>query len=109
MPNMPGWWYRCAICGNWCARPGNSGAVFPPHMKMEVDHILPWSLGGDDSLTNLQSTCMICNRTKGNQCDVIDMQKAYMNAAMAGKQIKFKRRRKRRCNSKTGHQQEGIN
>ena len=103
MPGWPGWWYRCAICGNWCARPGTSGVTFPPQMKMEVDHILPWSLGGDDSLANLQPTCMICNRMKGNQCDAIDLQKAAFNKAMCGQQLKLKKRRKKRADSSTGN------
>lgn len=33
-------------------------------MKMEVDHIRPWSQGGSDEVWNLQATCRPCNRTK---------------------------------------------
>lgn len=96
IPGYPGWWYICQSCGRWCARPGNSGAVFPDYLKMEVDHILPWSLGGTDTLDNLQPLCKPCNRAKGNNMDAIDMQYACMNAARKGKQLKFKKRRKPR-------------
>lgn len=59
-----GYWYRCAICGKWCARPGREQAYIPEEMKMEVDHIRPWSQGGSDEVWNLQATCRPCNRTK---------------------------------------------
>ena len=32
----------------------------------EVDHILPHSLGGEDSLANTQIICRWCNQRKGN-------------------------------------------
>ena len=59
-----GYWYRCAHCGKWCGRPGGEKARIPDDMKMEVDHIRPWSQGGTDDLYNLQALCKPCNRDK---------------------------------------------
>lgn len=103
LQSYPGYWYRCANCGNWCGRPGMSGVFIPDYMKMEVDHILPWSHGGTDTLDNLQPMCKPCNRAKGNQVNPIDMQRAYMAAAAKGKQLRFKKRRKSRTKSKSGN------
>jgi hypothetical protein len=44
--------YRCRICNR-------SG------VELEVDHIVPVSLGGSDRLDNLQTLCQDCNRGKG--------------------------------------------
>lgn len=34
-------------------------------LNLTMDHIYPWSLGGNDSPGNLQTLCMPCNRRKG--------------------------------------------
>lgn len=34
---------------------------------LSVDHIVPRSLGGDDSLSNLQVLCGLCNSSKGGR------------------------------------------
>jgi HNH endonuclease len=44
-----GW--RCRICG----------ATEP----LSLDHIWPWSLGGADTIENLQTLCIPCNSRKG--------------------------------------------
>jgi len=36
-------------------------------VKLEVDHIIPVSQGGNDELSNLQVLCKECNRAKGNR------------------------------------------
>jgi hypothetical protein len=46
--------YRCRIC--------NRAGV-----ALEVDHILPLNLGGSDSLDNLQTACLDCNRGKSDR------------------------------------------
>ena len=43
---------RCRSCG------------FSDSLTMEIDHITPRSLGGLDSLDNLQALCSFCNNTK---------------------------------------------
>lgn len=60
----PGYWYRCAHCGKWCARPGGETVLIPDEIRMEVDHIRPWSQGGTHELYNLQPSCKPCNRSK---------------------------------------------
>ena len=35
--------------------------------ELEVDHIIPVSLGGPDTTDNLQTVCKECNRSRGNQ------------------------------------------
>ena len=46
-------WYTCIKCG----RKFRKG-------DMEIDHIIPHSLGGDNSRYNLQCICYHCNRSK---------------------------------------------
>lgn len=101
IPGRPGYWYRCASCGCWIARPGLFGHMIPEYMRMEVDHILPWSRGGTDALENLQPMCKACNRNKGNGMDAIDMQIAMNNAARKGKRLNFIKRRKKRSQYKS--------
>jgi ATP adenylyltransferase len=47
---------RCELCG--C-----------PHTEkaLEVDHIIPKNIGGDDSINNYQALCYICNANKGDR------------------------------------------
>ncbi|MDC0273915.1 HNH endonuclease [Planctomycetaceae bacterium] len=49
--------FRCNGCGRSPA--STSG------LELEVDHIQPWSKGGDTVATNLQTLCFDCNRGKG--------------------------------------------
>lgn len=46
--------YTCQYCG---AKGG----------KLEVDHIIPFSRGGSDELSNLTTSCRRCNRQKKNK------------------------------------------
>src|SRR5260221_4721972 len=48
------WRHRCAHCGQQATR-------------FEVDHVIPKSRGGSDSLSNLVLGCRACNQAKGNQ------------------------------------------
>lgn len=47
--------FVCQYCGN-----------SSPEVILEVDHIKPVSKGGDDSMTNLITSCFDCNRGKSN-------------------------------------------
>src|ERR1700744_9558 len=51
---------RCAHCGRKCVR---SYKVLPN--RGEIDHIVPWSWGGQTTLNNLQLLCHTCNMAKG--------------------------------------------
>lgn len=53
--------------------------MIPDYMKMEVDHITPWSRGGSDELWNLQPLCKTCNRAKSNSMTMKDNLKAARN------------------------------
>lgn len=41
--------------------------MYSGDILMTKDHIVPVSLGGKDSLDNLQTMCYRCNRSKGNR------------------------------------------
>ena len=48
------WGRRCAYCG-------------AENVSLEVDHIVPRSHGGSDSVSNLTLACHTCNQRKGNR------------------------------------------
>lgn len=52
-------WYTCVRC----KRKMRKG-------DMDIDHIIPQSKGGSDSLYNLQCMCKHCNRSKGNDVNL---------------------------------------
>lgn len=55
-------WYTCVGCGKKLRK-----------NDVDIDHILPRSLGGKDDIDNLQCLCKTCNRSKGNNTeDMID-------------------------------------
>lgn len=47
--------YRCRYCG-----------AQAPAAELEVDHVVPRSRGGPDTLANLVTACIPCNRGKSN-------------------------------------------
>jgi len=49
--------FRCVICG---ASPAKDGTV-----ELHVDHIFPWSKGGQNTEENLRTLCFKCNLGKG--------------------------------------------
>ncbi len=44
---------RCVECGD--------------NFDLQYDHVIPWSLGGADTVENLQLLCSRCNQSKGNR------------------------------------------
>lgn len=50
--------FKCCACG---ASPSNDPAV-----ELHVDHIIPWSKGGETIIDNLQTLCSVCNFGKSN-------------------------------------------
>jgi 5-methylcytosine-specific restriction endonuclease McrA len=50
--------FTCCACGD---SPANS-----PGVSLEVDHVVPWSLGGVTVEDNLQTLCARCNNGKSN-------------------------------------------
>lgn len=47
---------QCVCCGRK-----------PPEVELEVDHVIPFSKGGGNDLSNLQALCFDCNRGKSNR------------------------------------------
>ncbi len=64
----PGW-RLCFLTvrrdGHRCKSCGRSPAT-EPGVVLEVDHIKPWSQGGETVLENLQTLCRMCNGGKSN-------------------------------------------
>lgn len=50
--------FKCKICGK--------SPATQPAITLEVDHIIPWSEGGDTVERNLQTLCSTCNQGKSN-------------------------------------------
>lgn len=49
--------FRCVICGRSPAK--------DPNIELHVDHIFPWSKGGQNTEENLRTLCFDCNLGKG--------------------------------------------
>ncbi len=50
--------FKCCICG---ASPAKD-----PSVELHIDHIIPWSKGGETVIENLQTLCSKCNLGKSN-------------------------------------------
>ena len=50
--------FKCCACG---ASPAKDPAV-----ELHIDHIIPWSKGGETALGNLQTLCSKCNIGKSD-------------------------------------------
>jgi ATP adenylyltransferase len=62
--------YRCELCG-----------VSADERALDVDHILPKSKGGADTLENFQALCWLCNTNKGagDDADFRDVRASYQD------------------------------
>ncbi|HRF53391.1 MAG TPA: HNH endonuclease [Aquimonas sp.] len=50
--------FTCCACG--------ASPALSPGVELHVDHIVPWSKGGETALENLQTLCSVCNLGKSN-------------------------------------------
>ena len=50
--------FKCCMCG---ASPAKDSSV-----ELHIDHIIPWSKGGETIMENLQTLCSKCNLGKSN-------------------------------------------
>ena len=50
--------FKCCVCG---ASPATN-----PSVELHIDHIVPWSKGGETIPENLQTLCSKCNLGKSN-------------------------------------------
>ena len=50
--------YTCCLCG---ASPAKD-----PRVSLYIDHIQPWSKGGETIMSNLQTCCQVCNGGKSD-------------------------------------------
>ena len=53
----------CAMCGGWIDRTLSARHPLGP----SVDHAVPRSLGGSDSIDNLRPMHLVCNIRRGNR------------------------------------------
>lgn len=50
--------FKCCVCG---ASPAKD-----PSVELHIDHIVPWSKGGETTMDNLQTLCSKCNLGKSD-------------------------------------------
>ena len=50
--------FKCCLCG---ASPAKD-----PSVELHIDHIIPWSKGGETTMDNLRTLCSKCNLGKSN-------------------------------------------
>ena len=55
--------FRCVFCGR--------SPISDLGAELHVDHIQPFSQGGETKLENLQTLCSLCNLGKGDRTDVV--------------------------------------
>ena len=50
--------FKCRICGK--------SPATDPKITLHIDHIIPWSKGGETIFENLQTLCSECNLGKSD-------------------------------------------
>lgn len=63
--------FTCQLCGVVCVTKNKHGVKIPELGKIEIDHIIPVAKGGNADLSNLQTLCKKCNRSKGAKREYI--------------------------------------
>ena len=72
--------FKCQYCG-----------CFPPNVVLEVDHIVPVFIGGENNIENLTTSCFDCNRGKGaKELNVLPEKTADKVAKMKEMQSQYK-------------------
>jgi 5-methylcytosine-specific restriction endonuclease McrA len=56
-------------CCQLCGLPIDRGAKYPDPMSRSIDHVVPISLGGGDTPTNVQAAHLTCNLRKHDRYD----------------------------------------
>jgi hypothetical protein len=74
---------RCTICGIEL----KIGSANEPKSP-EIDHILPWALGGDKE-ENLRITCKVCNNYKSNNYWSVNIDYVFLNYFLKEKNLAF--------------------
>ena len=62
--------YQCQICKLSFIKPldyDGRNTIMINGIWLEIDHVIPISKGGNDSLKNKQILCNVCNSKKGNK------------------------------------------
>jgi hypothetical protein len=62
--------FRILFRDGFCCKSCGSSPLIKPGTELHVDHILPWSKGGETVDGNLETKCKQCNLGKGNAFSV---------------------------------------
>ena len=54
--------FKCCMCGR---SPSTTIGL-----ELHIDHIIPWSMGGETVIDNLQTLCSDCNLGKSNLSEI---------------------------------------
>ncbi len=60
----------CSFCGVLCVKTPKTPSG--RRRRLTLDHIIPWSKGGEDTVENLRVACASCNSARGNRDDPAD-------------------------------------
>lgn len=71
--------YRCCYCGakTWHPSYGESG---PNRKKATLEHVVPRSQGGTDSMNNLAMACASCNNMRGDNFEALVFYEMVQNS-----------------------------
>jgi hypothetical protein len=58
--------FKVVLRDNFSCRHCGASPAKQPGVELHIDHVLPWSKGGESTLENLQTLCLRCNLGKSN-------------------------------------------